>query len=408
MKRILIALSIFAVLNANYADAKKRKSSKKVTLQNAESKKNEFLSAKQAVLIDFDTAEILYERDAKERCAPSSMTKLLTTYILFSALKDGRLKMDDELPVSEHAQSMEGSRSFFKAGTSAKVEDLVRSIIVHSGNDACVIVAEALSGDMDIFAEEMNRKAAELGLKDSHFMNPSGLPDEEHYSTVYDLALIARRLIKDFPEYYHYFAEKEFRVNGITQQNRNTLLGNSMGVDGLKTGHTRAGGYGIVVSTIKDGKRLIAVVNGCTSTKARAQDSGKLLAFGYREFIKFKPIKAGIPITSLKVWLGDKGEVNVCSHEDISITVPRKFQNSIKAEATMIEPAEAPIKLGAKVGYLTYRYGDFISKKYDLFSCNEVKQANWFERAKVSVMYLLFGNSSAPEKNGKSVVLPNE
>ncbi|MBO4405437.1 MAG: D-alanyl-D-alanine carboxypeptidase, partial [Alphaproteobacteria bacterium] len=356
MKKFLALLSIVAVFNADCA-----KQRKKVRLSNALSKRTAVQStrqkpglsdAKQAVLIDFDTGETLYDKSSREKCTPSSMTKLMTSYILFSALKDGRLKMDDELLVSEEAQRMEGSRSFFKAGTYAKVEDLIRSIIVHSGNDACVIVAEALSGDPTIFADEMNRKAEEFGLTDTHFTNPAGMPDEEHYSTAHDLAIIAQRLIKDFPEYYSYFSEKVFTVNGITQPNRNTLLGNSMGVDGLKTGHTNAGGYGLVSSAARNGKRLIAVVNGCSSMKSRSLASNSLLTLGYREFVNFRAIKAGTPVVKLKVWLGDKNEIELCTHEDINIMVPRKFQNELKMEAKMKEPIEAPIALGAKVGEL--------------------------------------------------------
>lgn len=393
MKKLILALSVLAFLNTDCATKKVNKSKAKKISKVAEKSKVGLADAKQAVLIDFDTGEVLYERDAKEKCTPSSMTKLMTVYILFSALKEGRLKIDDELSVSEEAQKMEGSRSFFKAGTQAKVEDLIRSIIVHSGNDACEIVAEGLSGAAEIFAEEMNRKAIEFGLEGTHFMNPAGLPDEDHYSTVYDLAIIAKKLIQDFPEYYHYFAEKTFTVNGITQQNRNTLLGNALGVDGLKTGHTKAGGYALVSSTIRNGKRLIAVVNGCSTMKSRSLASNELLALGYREFVNYKAINAGVPITNVKVWLGDRPEIEVCTHEDINITIPRKFQNTLKMEAKVKEPLDAPIKLGGKVGELTYKYGKFVSKKYDLFSCQEVKQAGIFERAKSSINYLLFGSS---------------
>ena len=397
MKKFLILLSVVAVFNADCAKQRKKVRlskalSKRTAVQSAKQKVG-LPDAKQAILIDFDTGGILYDRNSREKCSPSSMTKLMTSYILFSALRDGRLKMDDEFLVSEEAQRMEGSRSFFKAGTYAKVEDLIRSIIVHSGNDACVIVAEALSGDPAIFADEMNRKAEEFGLKDTHFTNPSGLPDEEHYSTVYDLAVIAQHLIKDFPEYYPYFSEKVFTVNGITQPNRNTLLGNSMGVDGLKTGHTNAGGYGLVSSAERNGKRLIAVVNGCSTMKSRSLASNSLLTLGYREFVNFRAIKAGTPIVKLKVWLGDKNEIELCTHEDINIMVPRKFQNELKIEAKMKEPIEAPIALGAKVGELTYRYGNFVSKKYDLFACQEVKKAGIFERAKSSIIYLTIGMS---------------
>lgn len=397
MKKLFVILSVVAIFNSDCTKLKRKTHlskplSKRTAIQSTK-KKIGLADAKQAVLIDFDTKEILYDKDSQEKCAPSSMTKLMTLYILFSAIKDGRLKLEDELSVSEEAQSMEGSRSFFKAGTFAKVEDLIRSIIVHSGNDACIIVAEALSGDSTIFADEMNRKASEFGLTNTHFTNPTGLPDEGHYSTVYDLAIISQRLIKDFPEYYSYFSEKVFTINGITQPNRNTLLGNSMGIDGLKTGHTNAGGYGLVASTTRNGKRLIAVVNGCSSMKSRSLASNNLLALGYREFTNFRTIKSGTPIVKLKVWLGDKNEIDVCAHEDINIMIPRKHQNDLKIKAKMREPLEAPVSFGSKVGELYYCYGNFISRKYDLFSCQEVKQAGIFERAKSAINYLLLGTS---------------
>ena len=346
--------------------------------------------AKQVVLIDFDTEEILYNKDSEERCSPSSMTKLMTLYLLFSAIKNGCIKINDKFFVSKLAQGMEGSRSFLRAGTYVEVEDLIRSIIVHSGNDACVVVAEGLSGDSKRFVKEMNLKAAEFGLTHTHFTNPTGLSDKGHYSTVYDLAIIARRLIEDFPEYYHYFSEKVFTINGITQRNRNTLLGNSLNVDGLKTGHTNAGGFGLVSSTTRNGKRLISVVNGCSSEESRCIASNNLLTIGYREFANFRAVQAGIPIEKLKVWLGDKSEVSVCTHEDVNVMIPRKFLNELKIEAKMKEPVSAPLSLGAKVGELSYRYGKFVSKKYDLFTCQEVKKASFFESFKFLLNYFLF------------------
>ncbi len=405
MKKILF-LAIAIIFQLNYVDAKQKVRKHKQSVTNVIQNKNDnesFIEAKQAVLIDCDSGEILFEKNSNDICAPSSMTKLMTLYLLFSAIKEGRIKMEDELPVSENAQHKEGSRSFYKAGTSAKVEDLIRSIVVHSGNDSCTIVAEALSGDDSIFAEEMNQKALEFGLKNSHFTNPAGLPDNNHYSTVHDLAVIAQRIIKDFPEYYHYFSEKVFEVNGISQQNRNTLLGNSMGVDGLKTGHTNAGGYGLVASTSMDGKRLIVVVNGCKSSRARAKSSNQLLAFGFKSFVRLKTIIAGTPIFNLKVWLGTAQEVGVCLHENLSISIPRKYQNSVKIEAKVVEPIEAPVSIGTKIGTLTYRYDNFKSKEYDLFACANVAKANIFERGKVAIKYLLFGNSSESNETTRDI-----
>ena len=411
MRKGLVALLILSVfgMDARSKATRKVRNAKQVTLKkNKNTNNNENAEAKQAVLIDYDTGDILYENGARERCAPSSMTKLLTLYILFKALRDGRLHMDDELPVSEYAQSMEGSRSFFKAGTTAKVEDLIRSIVVHSGNDASVIVAEALSGSSELFAEEMNRIAIEeFHLTDSHFTNPSGLPDDDHYSTALDLAIIAQHLIKDFPEYYHYFSEKVFTVNGITQYNRNPLLGNSMGVDGLKTGTTKAGGHGLIASAKKDGKRLIAVVNGCQNERGRALAANNLLVLGYKEFVRYKTIKAGAQITTEDVWLGDLEQVGLCAHEDIDITVPRKFLGELKIEVSAPDFVKAPIAKGTKVGTLKYRYGKFISKNYDLYTVDSVKEASFLDKT-VSSMKYLFSKSPYAKSELKKLATNGE
>jgi len=411
MKKIIIALSICSIFCGDNTNVKAKNNKASISKSDSYAKgykkkqlkrtiQDSFTEAAQAILIDFDTGETLYELNSNTVCTPSSMTKLMTLYILFEAIKFGRITLDDEWLVSEQAQRMEGSRSFFKAGTTAKVEDLIRSIIVHSGNDACIIAAEGLYGDESLFTEEMNRKKEIFGLKNTHFTNSTGLPDNQHYSTVSDIAVIARRIIQDFPEYYHYFAEKTFTVNGITQQNRNTLLGNSMGVDGLKTGHTNAGGYGLVASTNINNKRMIAVVNGCKSMKSRAFSANKLLAFGYKAFIRLRPIIAWKPISSIKVWLGNKPEVDVCLEENLTISIPKKYQDSIKVEAKMVEPIEAPIKAGTKVGTLIYRYEGFQSKPYDLLAIEDIDKAPVFQRIKSTINYLIFGNSERNTHSG--------
>ncbi len=388
MKRIIVAL---VLLSFFCTDAKVKTKAKEKT----------FINAKYAVLLDFETGDRLYELNADEICVPSSMTKLMTIYLLFSAIAEHKVDLDDEFQVSIIAQKMTGSRSFFQAGKTAKVEDLIRSIIVHSGNDACIIVAEGLAGDVDTFVEMMNEQAKKFNLQNTNFENPNGLPDDGHYSCVADIACISRHIIQDFPQFYHYFSEKEFTVNGITQQNRNTLLGNSLGVDGLKTGKTEAGGYGIAVSAIKNGKRLIAVVNGCKSMKDRAQDASKLLATGFKFFDSFRIAKAGEPITTLRVWLGDKEKINVCAHEDISVSVPKKYSKELKVEAIMKEPQDAPIKVGDKVGKLIYRYADVKSKEYDLFACESVEKAGFFERATITLKRLVFGDSDTQAEESK-------
>jgi D-alanyl-D-alanine carboxypeptidase (penicillin-binding protein 5/6) len=329
------------------------------------------------------------------------MTKLMTLYIVFSALESGRLKLDTEFPVSERAQKMPGSRSLFQAGTLAKVEDLIRSIAVHSGNDACVVISEGISGDVSAFVKEMNEKAAEFGLQNTNFENPAGLPHENHFSTVYDIAVISRRIITDFPQYYRYFSEKVFTINSITQQNRNTLLGNSLKVDGLKTGKTDAGGYGISVSAQNDGKRIIVVVNGCKAAKSRAQDANKLLALAFKEFIPIKAAEAGKPISEIPVLFGIKEKAEVCTHENVVVSVPKKYKDSFKVEIKANEPLEAPIALGVKIGELTCKYGNFTSRPYDLFVCEAVEKVSFIQRVIITIKRFIFG-----KEEGKSVEKP--
>jgi D-alanyl-D-alanine carboxypeptidase (penicillin-binding protein 5/6) len=378
MKKIAIILAIVA-----FFDSEAGKSKKKAATEEA------FINAKQAVLIDAETGDCFFEKNSDERCSPSSMTKLMTLYILFSAVSSGRVKLDDEFPISETAQKMTGSRSFFQAGTTAKIEDLIRSVAVHSGNDACVAIAEGLAGDVEAFAKEMNEKANEFGLKNTNFMNPTGMPNEEHFSSVADIAEISRRIIFDFPQFYHYFSEKTFAINSITQQNRNTLLGNSLKVDGIKTGKTDSGGYGIAASAENKGKRLIAVVNGCKSSKARAKDANKLLAIGFKEFIPVKIAEAGKPITEIGVSMGVKDKVGLCAHEDIVVLISKKHMDTLKVEAKLKAPPEAPIALGAKLGELVYTYGNVASKLYDLFAYEAIQRVGFFQQAKILLSRLI-------------------
>jgi D-alanyl-D-alanine carboxypeptidase (penicillin-binding protein 5/6) len=377
MKKILVVFT--AVLLIYNCDARKTNSRRSTRTEKIE-KDDSTSSAKQEIVLDCETGEVLSEKMAHERCVPSSMTKIMTLYLVFEALADGRLILNDELPVSEFAKNKEGSRSFFEVGTLAKVEDLIRSVAIHSGNDACAVLAEKLCGDEVAFAKLMNERAAEFGLKDTHFMNATGLPHEEHYSTMYDLAIIAKRIIEDFPQYYHYFSEKTFTVNGITQQNRNTLIGNSLHVDGLKTGKTYAGGYGIVISAKNDGKRLVVVVNGCKSAKSRAIEANKLLSLGFSEYMSLKISDKETPIGSVNVILGKRDKINLYTKEDIRISIPKKHRQSLVVELNVKEPIEAPIALGAKLGTLVYKYGNYVSKEYDLYTHEPIEKLNFFEQ----------------------------
>ncbi|MDR1335176.1 MAG: D-alanyl-D-alanine carboxypeptidase, partial [Holosporaceae bacterium] len=324
--------------------------------------------ARQAIVMDCDTGEVLFAKQQDEKCVPSSMTKLMTIYLLFEALVDGRIHLDDKLPVSEKAQRIGGSKSFFETKNSVSLEDIIRSIVVHSGNDGCIVFAEKLSGDEDAFAAEMNQKAQELGMKNTNFLNSTGLPNPDHCASVSDLALLTRRLIADFPQFYHYFSEKTFTYNSITQESRNTLLGNSLNVDGLKTGFTKDGGYGIAISAKKDGKRLIAIVNGCRSNKVRLREANRLLAMGFKEFITIKIADPAIASGKFAVSAGKRNNIDLFVKEPIVPSIPKRHRKSLIIELNVQEPIPAPITAGTKLGELTYKYHKFISKKYALFA----------------------------------------
>lgn len=393
MKKLVAFILSFSFFGIGAISPHKIRAPQKSTPVLVKQEEQKGIRGSEAILIDNETGDILFAKNATKQCAPSSLTKLMTIYLVFSALKEGVITLDQRVSISPFAQSAEGSRSFFKANETAKIEDLIRSIIVHSGNDACIIVAEALSGDVDSFVEEMNEKAKEFHLKNTMFMNPNGLPEENHYSCVFDIAVIARRIINDFPEYYHYFSERSFTVNGIKQENRNSLLGKFDGVDGLKTGHTNLGGYGLAASAMSSGKRLIAVVNGCESENDRNADIKKLLMFGFRAFVGCHICKANKPITFAKVWLGKKASVALCTHEDIFISVPKKHKKDLVVLAKIKEPIEAPIKAGQKLGILTYQYSSRVSRKYNLYASEDVGRGELMDRAKDSIKYLILGDA---------------
>lgn len=390
-KFVVFIIAVIVAFSFNFDSCYAKKTKTKKIIQKTE----KVISApKQSIVMDFDTGEVLLGTDLNEPCAPSSMTKIMTVYLVFEALVEGRLHIEDELPVSENAKSQEGSRSFFEAGSLVKVEDLIRSMIVHSGNDACVVIAEKMAGDEEAFANMMNEKAEQFGLKNTHFMNSTGLPEDAHYSTMYDLAVITRHIIADFPEYYHYFSEKTFTANGITQQNRNTLIGNSLNVDGLKTGHTSVGGFGIVISGKKEGKRLIAIVNGCTSSKSRAIEANKILAMGFNEYTPVKIASQDSPIATAAVDLGKRDKVNLYVDEDINVSIPKKYRHSLVVGINVKEPIPAPVLAGSKVGTLTYKYGNFSSKEYDLFVHEPVAKLNVFEIVLLKVKSLFSNKRS--------------
>ena len=283
---------------------------------------------------------------------PSSMTKLMTAYITYGMLKSGRLQLEQELPVSEKAWRMQGSKMFVPLNGAVKVEDLIRGMIVQSGNDACIVLAEAIAGSEEQFVDLMNQKAKEMGLQAATFRNCTGWPDPEQRMSCRDIATIARRLITDFPEYYRYDSEKSFKYNNISQENRNALVQKGI-ADGLKTGHTDAGGYGLVASAQRSGRRVIVVVNGLNSMHQRAEESERLLEWAFREFENVTLFTAGDTVESAKVWLGSSDTVPLVGGRDLVLTMPRQWRRSAKIAVEYPSQVPAPVSRGDILGKLT-------------------------------------------------------
>jgi D-alanyl-D-alanine carboxypeptidase (penicillin-binding protein 5/6) len=309
-------------------------------------------AARWALIMDFNTGATLLEKEADTPMPPSSMTKLMTMYIVYGMLKSGRLSLNQELPVSEKAWRMQGSKMFVPIGGQVKVEDLIRGVIVQSGNDACIVFAEAIAGSEEQFVDLMNQKAKELGLANSNFRNTTGWPDADQHMSCRDIATLARHIIQDFPEYYRYDSEKTFKYNGIEQENRNPLVQKGL-ADGLKTGHTDAGGFGLVASAQRGNRRVIVVVNGLTSMHQRREESERLLEWSFREFENVTLFAAADTIETAKVWLGTRSSVPLVGGRDLVITMPRQWRQSAKIEVEYETPITAPVNRGDMLGKLT-------------------------------------------------------
>lgn len=347
--------------------------------------------AKQAVVIEFDTGAILYQKDADTVMYPASMTKIMTAYLLFERLKNGSLSLEDAFRVSERAWRKGGSKMFVKVGDRVSVEDLIRGIIVQSGNDATIVVAEGVGGSENAFADLMTEKARDLGMSQTTFRNASGWPDPEHVTSARDLATLAERLIRDFPEYYHYYSELSFTYNKIKQSNRNPLLYKNMGADGLKTGHTEASGYGLTASALRNGRRLIVVANGFDSVKARAAGSERLIDWGFRNWNNYELFKGGEKVADAEVWLGDVNSVPIVIKQPLVITIPRKSRDKLKVTVTYDNPIPAPIKAGAQVAKLIVTAPDVETIEIPLYAGAGVGQLGPVGRLGEAFRYLVWG-----------------
>ncbi len=308
--------------------------------------------ARQAFVIDLSTNSVLLNKNADARMPPASMSKLMTAYLIFERIKNGSLQPEDRFPVSRKAWAKGGSKMFLLQGQRAKLEDLIRGIVIQSGNDACIVVAEGLAGSEAAFAELMNAKAKELGLKDTHFVNATGWPDPDHYMTARDLAILAQRIIEDFPEYYHYYSQKRFRYNKIIQKNRNPILGEVDGADGLKTGYTDASGYGLVGSATRDGRRIIMVINGLESARARSAEAQRMMNWAFGAFETYKLLRAGETVETAELWLGQAEHAALIVNQDVTVTLPRASRAELKVSVSYSGPVPAPVYKGEQLGRL--------------------------------------------------------
>jgi D-alanyl-D-alanine carboxypeptidase (penicillin-binding protein 5/6) len=308
------------------------------------------ISAKAYILQDYDSGRVIADSSADERVEPASLTKMMTAYVVSNELRNSHLKLTDMVRISEKAWRAEGSRMFVEVNTSVSVEDLLRGVIIQSGNDACIALAEHIAGSEEAFAEMMNDQARRLGMSHTHFVNSTGLPDPEHYTTARDLATLSIALIRDFPDHYNWYSERDFTYNDITQHNRNTLLWWDKTVDGIKTGHTSSAGYCLAASALKEGMRLVSVVLGTDSEKARARESQSLLTYGFRFFETHRLYQAGQSLADHRLWMGAQDTLPVGLERDLFVTIPRGQYDSLQASLTIDNHVEAPVTRGTRYG----------------------------------------------------------
>ena len=355
------------------------------------------IKARQYLLMDFQTGTVLEAKNADVKMPPSSMAKLMTAYLVFEALKSGKLSLEDQLSVSRYAWQQGGAASggstmFLDPNSKAKVEDLIRGMIIQSGNDACIVRAEGVSGSEEAFAQKMTEKAKELGLTNSHFVNATGLPDDNQYMSAKDLAILAKRIIVDFPEYFPIYSETSFTYNNITQGNRNPLLYRvGSGADGMKTGHTSVAGYGLTGTAIRNGRRLLLVANGMDSIKDRDEETAKLLDYGFREFVNKSLFTAGETVTTADVWLGDGPSVPLIVPQDIAIAIPRSSVQSMEVKVVYDNPIPAPITKGTTLGKLTVTSRDLQPIEIPLQAAADVGRLGFVGRLKAAAAYIFLG-----------------
>ena len=347
--------------------------------------------AQHALVVEVETGAVLLDKLADDHMPPASMSKIMTAYVVFDILKQGRASIEDELPVSERAWRLQGSKMFVPIGGRIKIEDLLKGMIIQSGNDACLVLAEGLAGSEAAFLELMNQKAKELGLKDSHFANVDGLPNPDHWMTARDLATLSIRTIKDFPEYYHYYGQIDYEYNNIKQGNRNPLLYKGMGADGLKTGHTEEAGYSLTASVKRDDRRIVLVLGGLSTMKARAQESERLIEWAFREFNDYKLFAAGDKVEDAELWLGSDPKVPLTVGQDLVVTMPRKSRKDMKVTVEYDRPIPAPVSKGQVIGKVIVTAPDVPPAEAPLVAGASVDRMDALGRIATLAGYLVWG-----------------
>ncbi len=338
------------------------------------------IAAKAYMLSDYQSGQVLASKNAHERVEPASLTKLMTAYIVFSALKQNRIQRDQVVPVSNQAWRMIGSRMFIEPNKEVTVDELIRGMIVQSGNDACIALAEVIAGSEEFFVQMMNQEAQRLGMNDTHFMNTTGLPHPDHYTSAHDLTLLAAAIIRDFPEFYPLYSLKEYTYNSITQPNRNRLLWLDPHVDGMKTGWTKTAGYCLITSAKRDKRRLISVIMGTKSAGERSKESQRLLNYGFQFYDTVHLYKKGEALTAIELWKGSQGVFQAGFDTDVYFSIPKGQAGNLKATMEYKQPLIAPVSTGQEVGAVKFTLNGQLVEIYPLVALEDVNEGNFVER----------------------------
>jgi D-alanyl-D-alanine carboxypeptidase (penicillin-binding protein 5/6) len=338
------------------------------------------INAESYILMDYHSNRILMQKTPHARVEPASITKMMTAYVVFDEIRKGQLSLSDSATISEKAWRTGGSKMFIEVDKQVNIEDLIRGMIVQSGNDASIALAEHIGGSEEVFASMMNKAAADLGMNNSHFKNATGLPEEDHYVSAYDVALLGQALVRNFPDLYHIYSEKEFTYNDIKQHNRNTLLWRDPTVDGFKTGHTESAGYCLATTSSRNGMRLVSVVMGTESEKARADETQKMLNYGFRFYETHKLYPAGQKQAVAEVWKGDAEEVSLGLADDLFITIPKGSYEQLQAGVDIPGQLQAPIAKNQVLGQLTIKLEDTVVAERPMVALEAVPQGGWWTR----------------------------